>query len=71
MGIAASSPFTLSRTSDLPLQEVSDLLGFSHVQGFHRAFKRWSGVTPKRYREAAHAKKSPEDQTERSITPLR
>jgi AraC-like DNA-binding protein len=61
----------LIETSDLPLQEVSDLLGFSHVQGFHRAFKRWSGVTPKRYREAAHSKKSPQDQTERSITPLR
>jgi AraC-like DNA-binding protein len=36
----------------LPLGEITALLGFSHVQGFHRAFKRWTGKTPLRYREA-------------------
>jgi AraC-like DNA-binding protein len=49
----------LIATSGLPLQEISDLLGFSHVQGFHRAFKRWAGETPQRYRAAAHLSKSP------------
>jgi AraC-like DNA-binding protein len=42
----------------LPLSEITTLLGFSHVQGFHRAFKRWTGQTPIQYREsqqAAHA----------------
>ncbi len=34
----------------LPLSEVTNLLGFSHVQGFHRAFKRWTGQTPIQYR---------------------
>jgi AraC-like DNA-binding protein len=41
-------------TSQLSLREISELLGFSHVQGFHRAFKRWAGETPQRYRDAAH-----------------
>jgi len=43
----------LVATSALPLQAISDLLGFSHVQGFHRAFKRWIGVSANRHREAA------------------
>lgn len=40
---------------NLPLNEITTLLGFSHVQGFHRAFKRWTGQTPVQYREAAAA----------------
>lgn len=35
---------------NLPLSEITSLLGFSHVQGFHRAFKRWTGQTPIQYR---------------------
>jgi AraC-like DNA-binding protein len=38
---------------NLPLNEITTLLGFSHVQGFHRAFKRWTGLTPIQYRESA------------------
>jgi len=33
------------------LHELSKALGFSHVQAFHRSFKRWTGSTPCRYRE--------------------
>jgi AraC-like DNA-binding protein len=43
--------FVAMRT--LPLGEITALLGFSHVQGFHRAFKRWTGKTPLHYRETA------------------
>ncbi|HKU37517.1 MAG TPA: AraC family transcriptional regulator ligand-binding domain-containing protein [Polyangiales bacterium] len=39
----------------LPLSEITTLLGFSHVQGFHRAFKRWTGQTPIQYRESQQA----------------
>lgn len=40
-------------TPKLPLNEITDLLGFSHVQGFHRAFKRWTGQTPIQFRNAS------------------
>ncbi len=36
----------------LALTEVAFLLGFSHVESFHRAFKRWTGETPISYRTA-------------------
>ena len=32
-------------------QEISDLLGYSEVAAFNRAFKRWYGVPPTTYRE--------------------
>ena len=37
----------------LELTEVAFLLGFSHVQSFHRAFKRWTGETPAEYRKGS------------------
>jgi AraC-like DNA-binding protein len=38
-----------------PLTEVAYLLGFSHVESFHRAFKRWTGETPLAYRTRRRA----------------
>lgn len=35
----------------IPLEEVSFLLGFSQAAAFHRAFRRWTGRTPRQYRE--------------------
>jgi len=35
----------------LPLHAIASSLGFSHVQGFHRSFRRWTGMAPTRYRE--------------------
>lgn len=35
------------------LMEITSLLGFSQVQAFHRAFRRWTGQTPMQYREMA------------------
>ncbi|MFO0547377.1 MAG: AraC family transcriptional regulator [Polyangiaceae bacterium] len=34
------------------IAEVAFLLGFSEVSTFHRAFRRWTGVTPATYRRA-------------------
>jgi AraC-like DNA-binding protein len=33
------------------LMEITSLLGFSQVQAFHRAFRRWTGQTPMQYRD--------------------
>jgi AraC-like DNA-binding protein len=45
--------FLLS-TSSLPLERVSELVGFSEPASFSRAFKRWTGKSPNVYRASKH-----------------
>jgi AraC-like DNA-binding protein len=44
------SKFYLQR-SEMAICEVSCLLGFSQSSAFHRAFRRWTGLTPKEFRD--------------------
>jgi AraC-like DNA-binding protein len=37
---------------DLAFTEIAFRLGFSHVEAFYRAFRRWTGQTPLTYRRA-------------------
>ncbi|HKP60171.1 MAG TPA: AraC family transcriptional regulator ligand-binding domain-containing protein [Polyangiales bacterium] len=46
-------------TGELPFAEIATLLGFSHVAGFHRAFKRWTRETPGKYRRAQSGARVP------------
>jgi len=36
--------------AELSLGEIAYLVGYSEPAAFHRAFKRWTGVTPQAYR---------------------
>jgi AraC-like DNA-binding protein len=40
------------REREMAICEVAYLLGFSESSSFHRAFKRWTGLTPKEFRKA-------------------
>lgn len=48
-----ASACAMLRDPDVTLQSIAHELGFADSAAFHRAFKRWSGVTPAEYREAA------------------
>jgi len=41
--------------ASLAVAEIAYLLGFSEPSAFHRAFKRWAGVTPLEFRQAQRA----------------
>lgn len=38
------------RHSELSFSEITFLLGFSQAAAFYRAFRRWTGQTPREYR---------------------
>jgi AraC-like DNA-binding protein len=46
------------REPAIAIAEVAFLLGFSEASAFHRAFKRWHGVTPSVYRATLSSKPS-------------
>lgn len=48
----------LLTTTTLPMEKVAEKLGFSEVSSFYRAFKAWTGKTPKHYRKNDDDQKS-------------
>jgi AraC-like DNA-binding protein len=43
----------LLRERDLSVEEVAFMLGYSEPSSFYRAFRRWTGQTPRIYRRSA------------------
>jgi len=52
--------------TDLPLAEIAALLGFDEPSAFFRAFRRWTGETPTRYRRTRGATKGEESSGQES-----
>jgi AraC-like DNA-binding protein len=50
---------TLVVQPQLSLHEVAFILGFSEPAPFHRAFRRWTGSTPGKYRAGEQPRRSP------------
>jgi AraC-like DNA-binding protein len=40
------------RDPQLPIGDIADRLAFAHPGEFHRAFRQWTGTTPRRFRRA-------------------
>lgn len=38
----------------LPLSDIALLLGYSELSAFSRAFQRWYGVSPRKWRQSLH-----------------
>jgi AraC-like DNA-binding protein len=50
------SALTLLQDPELSSSEVGSVLGFSEPSTFYRAFKRWEGQTPGKYRQSKNAR---------------
>ena len=44
---------SLLRANAEPIERVAERLGFSDASNFARSFRRWSGISPKQYRNAS------------------
>lgn len=42
------------RQKDYPIKAIAEQLGFSDSSTFHRAFRRWTGTTPRQFRDSCH-----------------
>jgi len=53
-------------TTELPIWQISELVGYSSIQVFSRSFNRWAGSSPSKYR-AKHQKEGEVSRTEAAV----
>jgi AraC-like DNA-binding protein len=51
------------RMPDIPIKQIAEDTGFSEPSAFHRAFRRWTGSTPARFRAASLREDAPEERS--------
>ena len=51
--VRQSMALAVLRDREIPIEEVAFVLGYTEPSTFYRAFKRWTGQTPRRYRAEA------------------
>jgi flavin reductase (DIM6/NTAB) family NADH-FMN oxidoreductase RutF len=49
--VSGSVAMQLLQDRQRSIQETASEMGFAHTATFHRAFRRWTGTTPKKFRE--------------------
>ncbi|CAH0990202.1 hypothetical protein SIN8267_00294 [Sinobacterium norvegicum] len=47
---------TMLQGGNTAIKEIASQLNYSDVSTFHRAFKKWSGVSPAQYRDTCHSR---------------
>ena len=57
---------TLLATPNTSIRDASERLGFSEVSAFHRAFERWTGMSPASYQRELRAQADAEHSTQAS-----
>lgn len=46
----------LIEDTDMPIRQIAEVLGYAEISALTRAFRRWSGVSPTRWRAKAHGR---------------
>ena len=49
-GVRRDLALSYVRQRQLPFSEIAMLLGYSELSAFSRAFRRWTGASPREYR---------------------
>ena len=53
--VRSAAAINLLQYSNSTIDDVAVALGFSEVSTFHRAFRRWTGLTPGEFRQTSHS----------------
>jgi AraC-like DNA-binding protein len=51
--VCKESAIALLAAGERPINEIAAVLGFAEPSAFHRAFRKWTGLTPGVWRKSA------------------